>query len=173
MTNELIRLNAVLEEVGRLDGIEGLRLAADGTGGMELKNGVKVLFEYVQESGRLFLYTPLTKVPEEERQRCALFGALLSRNFLELGNGRGSLAVFEHTAQVVYQVGLEAAQVDAQRLDRAIDALLRSRSEILRKMEDGDTAIVRRAASTEHQGARIRGPLAPTSGANKSARGRS
>jgi hypothetical protein len=66
----------LLGDLGRLDGIQGLRLAADGTGGMELKSGIKVLFEYVQDSGRLFVYTPLMNVPEDERQRCALFAAV-------------------------------------------------------------------------------------------------
>jgi hypothetical protein len=167
MTNELVRLNAMLEEVGRLDGIPGLRLAADGTGGIELKNGIKVLFEYVQDGGRLFIYTPLMKVPQDERQRCALFGAMLNRNFLELGTGRGTLAMFDHTAQMVYQVGLEVAQLDMQRLDRAIDALLQCRSEIVHGLEEGDAAQAQRAETKAHR----RGSLAVNSGAKKNVRG--
>jgi hypothetical protein len=164
MANELARLNAVLGDLGRLDGIQGLRLAADGTGGMELKSGIKVLFEYVQDSGRPFVYTPLMNVPEDERQRCALFAAVLSRNFLELGVGRGSLAVFEHTAQVVYQVALGAAQVDVHRLDRTIDALLKCRGEILLGLEEGDAAQAPPAGTTAYPRAHVRGSLATKSG---------
>ena len=44
MIDDLTRIGSILEEVGRLDGILGLRLGAEGTGGLELKNGIKILF---------------------------------------------------------------------------------------------------------------------------------
>jgi hypothetical protein len=139
MSHEIARLNQLLAEVGRRDNIE-LRLNHDGTGGLELKSGVKLFLEYVRSSGKLYLYTPLLPVANDEAGRAALFEAMLACNFLNLGCEAGALAFFRHTGQAVYQTGVDARELSPERLDKLIDTLLDQRDEVLYQLEQAKSS---------------------------------
>src|SRR5438046_781524 len=83
---EVSRLNRILEDVGRRDGIDGLRLGLDGTCGMELRNGVRIYFEYFERDERLCVYTPLRTIPSVDDERLFLLAAMADRNFVLAGN---------------------------------------------------------------------------------------
>jgi hypothetical protein len=150
--NDLEQLNRLLAHVGQRDGID-LRLNHEGTAGLTLNSGTSVFFEYVRSSRRLYLYTPLMVVPRDDPRRLALFEAMLACNFLNLGCETGGLAVFLHTEQAVYQTGLDAAGLDADRLDRAIDQLVEQREEVLCQLEQARSGESAPALSNKAVGA--------------------
>jgi hypothetical protein len=126
--------------VGKRDEIE-LKLNQEGTGGLELKNGVKLFFEYVKDSHRLYIYTPLENIPHEDPRRLALYEGMLDCNFLNLGCETGALAIFRHTGQAVYQTGLDVASLDADRLHKAINALVDQREDVIFQLDQARTEI--------------------------------
>ena len=132
---QLEKINKILSEVGKRDGINGLTLNAEGTGGLELENRVKLFFEYVEESERLYLYTPLMDTPRDDARRLRLYEAMLDCNFLNLICSRGSLALFSPQEQAVYQIWLDVNRLDANLLDAEIDALLQFREQILYRLD--------------------------------------
>lgn len=140
MIREIEDLNKLLAETGKRDGVE-LKLNQQGTGGLELKNGVKLYFEYVTASRRLYIYTTLENIPHEDPRRMALYEAMLDCNFLNLGCETGALAIFRHTGQAVYQTGLEVASLDADRLYKAINALVDQRDDIVFQLDQARTEI--------------------------------
>lgn len=117
MMHEIEQINKLLDEVGKRNAIE-LKLNHEGTGGLQLKSGVQLYFEYIKGKGRLYIYTPVMPVPPDEGRRLALYEAMLDCNFLNLGCETGGLAVFRHTGQAVYQTGLEVKSLNADRLHR-------------------------------------------------------
>jgi hypothetical protein len=132
----LVHLNRLLDDVGRWDGIAGLRLAADGTGGLQLKNGLRVFFEYAEQSDCLCIYTPVLPIPAHESERMRLYDAILRRVFLH--HAAGSVAVAAHLEHVVFQVCLHAEDLDtldAQRLDQAIDRVIERHAPLRRQLE--------------------------------------
>jgi hypothetical protein len=134
MISEIERLNKLLGEVGRRHDIE-LKLNHEGTGGLELKNGIKLFFEYVKGSGKLYIYTPLETISRDDPRRLALYEAMLDCNFLNIGCETGALAIFRHTEQAVYQTGMDAASLNAERLGKAIDELIDQRDEVVYQLD--------------------------------------
>jgi hypothetical protein len=144
------KLNKLLGEVGKRNAIE-LKLNQEGTGGLQLKSGVKLFFEYVKNKRKLYIYTHLTNIPRDDPRRLALYEAMLDCNFLNLGCETGALAIFRHIEQAVYQTGLDVTSLDADRLDKAIDELINRRDEIIYRLEQAKTEIAK--ASQSHGGA--------------------
>lgn len=132
---QLEKIKKILSEVGSRDGINGLTLNAEGTGGLELTNRVKLFFEYFEESERLYLYTPLMDIPRDDARRLLLYEAMLSCNFLNLVCGRGALALFAPQEQAVYQIWLDVDRLDADLLDKEIDELLQFRERIIYQLD--------------------------------------
>lgn len=132
---QLEKTKKILNEVGKRDGIHGLTLNAEGTGGLELTNRVKLFFEYVEESERLYLYTPLMDIPRDDARRLLLYEAMLGCNFLNLVCSRGSLALFAPQEQAVYQIWLDVNRLDADLLDKEIDELLQFRERIIYQLD--------------------------------------
>jgi hypothetical protein len=124
-------LNLLLEEVGGRDGIVGLRLAPDGTGGLALQNGARVYFEYVDSTDRLYVYSTLRPLPESDAERLRLFDAMLAANFDQ--PEAGSLAIAHGHA--VYRTAHPARDLDANRLDDAIDHVLKRRDAMSRHLD--------------------------------------
>jgi Tir chaperone protein (CesT) family len=116
--------NRILGEVGTRNAIHDLALNGEGTAGIQLKSGLKLFFEYVEVSNRLYIYTPLMMIPKDGARRQALYEAMLTCNFLHLESGSGSLAIFMRTEEAVYQVGLDMATLNAARLDTALNELI-------------------------------------------------
>lgn len=123
-SQERERLSRILEEVGKRDGIEGLRLGHDDTAALDLTSGKKVYFEYQESAASLVLYIPLLDLPRDPKRRLACLEQMLDRNFLKLKTGPGELSLMRESDQAVYQIALQAAALDADRLDRSIDEIL-------------------------------------------------
>jgi len=126
---QLLRLNRMLGELGKRDSILHFSLAADGTGGLELANGVRVHLEYHEQSERLLIYVALMSLPSGEQRRLSLFDAILDCNFMYARDG--SLAVVRHLDCVVYRISLDARNADTRHIDDAIDLVLQQREELL------------------------------------------
>ena len=129
------RVSRMLEEVGLRDGIRDLRLSHEGTAALQLTGGKKVFFEYQEEADFLFLYMPVLDLPGHAASLSALLEAMLDRNFLKLGTGKGELSILRDKKQAVYQIALATATLDADRLDREIDELLKQREKCRHALE--------------------------------------
>lgn len=124
MTAELERISRIVNEVGRLDGIDDLRLSREGTATLSYQSGRTIYFEYIEANERLFLYSPLMRIPPDEPRRLVLFEAMLHSNFLKLATGHGELSISRNMQQVMYQYSLETVSLDISRLNHAIDNVL-------------------------------------------------
>ena len=123
-STEKDRLSRLLEEVGKRDGIEGLRLNHEGTAALHLTSGKKVYFEYQENAAVLVLYMPLFDLPRDPKRRLACLEQMLDRNFLKLKTGRGELSLMRESDQAVYQIVLQAAGLNVDRLDDSINEIL-------------------------------------------------
>jgi hypothetical protein len=127
------KINTLLQELGRRDGIAGLQLGPDGAGGLELRNGVRLYFEYTSTNDTLFLYSPIHSLPQDSGTRLELLEVLLHSNFALISGG--SIAVVEHLDAAVYCVPLRAEDLTVDQLDRSIDELLKARALALSQVE--------------------------------------
>jgi hypothetical protein len=123
-STEKERLSGLLEEVGKRDGIEGLRLSHEGTAALNLTSGKKVYFEYQENAAALVLYMPLFDLPRDPKRRLACMEQMLDRNFLKLKTGRGELSLMRESDQAVYQIVLQAAGLNVDLLDDSINEML-------------------------------------------------
>ncbi|WP_158590504.1 type III secretion system chaperone [Noviherbaspirillum cavernae] len=130
-------MSSIVNEVGRRDGVDGLRLSPEGTAAMTFRSGKKINFEYVAQSARLFVYTSLMPLGSDETRLFPLFESMLRCNFLKLGTGKGELSISLDTQQAIYQIGLDIDGLDADALDDAIDEVLKQHDECLCQLRQG------------------------------------
>lgn len=149
------RLSRILEEVGMRDGIKGLHLSQEGTAALKLTSGKKIFFEYQESAASLVLYMPLLDVPRNAKQRLACLEQMLVRNFLKLQTGPGELSLMRETGQAVYQIVLQAAQLDADRLDRYVDEMLEQYEACMLALENAIFAIGPRHPLPRQDGDRL------------------
>ena len=160
MAREMERLSNIVNEVGRRDGVDDLRLGSEGTAALTFKSGKRIFFEYVEESARLFVYTPLMHLPPDEERLSTLLKSMLTCNFLKLDTGKGELSISPDMQQAIYQVGLDIHGLDADQLDNAINDVLKQRDECLYQLEHGQSIEVKvprafAGTSTFHRLARL------------------
>lgn len=148
------RLSRILEEVGMRDGIKGLRLSHEGTAALDLTNGKKIFFEYQESTALLVLYIPLLDLPRDAKQRLACLEQMLGRNFLKLQTGQGELSLMRETGRAVYQIALQAATLDADRLDCSIDEMLEQHDACMSALESAIFAAVPRQSLSRQDGGR-------------------
>jgi len=135
--NELNRINTALTEVGRRYGILALYLAPDGTCAIKLKDGTNLFFEWLEDGKKFFVYTPLINLPNDKVLRLAVYETLALLNCLSLHHG--TLAAHGPTSLVLYQIGLDTAELDADRIDDAMTNLLEERPALLARIEEALT----------------------------------
>jgi len=155
---EIDKVNEILDQVGRLDGITSLRLSEQGAAKLQFAGGREVFFEYRHETSVLFLYIPLFRLPPDMARRESLMHAMLASNFLKL-EGSGELAIDEDSDQAIYQAGLDVHLLDVERLDRQIDELLRQSAEFRSALRGRRNARLLRPRGAESMGGRLRGLL--------------
>jgi hypothetical protein len=63
--NEIEHLNQLFAVIGKRDGLD-VKLNHEGTGGLKLQSGVAIYFEYVQSNGKLYIYTSLMAVADDD-----------------------------------------------------------------------------------------------------------
>lgn len=148
------RLSRILEEVGKRDGIEGLRFGHDDTAALDLTSGKKVHFEYQEGAASLVLYVPLLDLPRDPERRLACLEHMLDRNFLKLKTGQGELSLMRESDQAVYQITLQAAALDVDRLDRSIDEILKQYDTCRSALEKTISATAPRSSLSSRDGGR-------------------
>lgn len=129
--NDHERINGVLAEVGRRDGVEGMSLSPDGILGLELSDGSNLQFEWRE---KFRIYTPLHDLPYDQPLRLAISEALAGLNRLSLY--RGTLMANSETTEVVYEIQLDIEKLDADQLYNAIDILFDERPAALARLEE-------------------------------------
>jgi hypothetical protein len=148
------RLSRLLEEVGKRDGIEGLRLSHEGTAALNLTGGKKVYFEYQESAGSLVLYMPLLDLPRDAKRRLACMEQMLDRNFLKLKTGRGELSLMRESDQAVYQIVLKTAGLDADQLDGSINDMLKQVDACMSALENATSSTAPRQSASRQDGGR-------------------
>jgi hypothetical protein len=130
MMQQIATISKVLAAAGKRAGVD-LQLSTEGTAALQLRSGIKLFFEYVDSTRRLYIYTHLISVPRDAARRLALYEAMLDCNFLNLGCETGALAIFRDEEEAVYQTGLDVTDLNDERLNKAIDALIDRREDII------------------------------------------
>jgi hypothetical protein len=148
------RVSRLLEEVGKRDGIEGLRLGHDDTAALDLTSGKKVYFEYHESAALLVLYMPLLDLPRDPKRRLACLEQMLERNFLKLKTGQGELSLMCESDQAVYQIALHVTALDVDRLDRSIDEILEQYDTCRSALEKTISGTVPRPSLSSQDGGR-------------------
>jgi hypothetical protein len=120
--NEFDEINNVLNEVGQRNGIEGLQLGPAGTCGLHLTDGGTIYFEWAALAEKLFIYTPLSNLPDNEHQCLAVCEAVAVMNCLSVLDGTVAVHVPEY--QVLYQVSMPTKNLDADHVARMLNQLL-------------------------------------------------
>jgi hypothetical protein len=131
--SELDRISALLTEAGQREGLDGLALGTNGTCGVDLSDDVGIQFEWVEENARLFIFSPLASLPLDGTLRHAVYGAIAEMNCLS--PRRGVAAAHAPTFQTLYQMSLDTADLDANRICEALRALLDERPKALALIE--------------------------------------
>lgn len=121
-------VNHVLSELGRRNSIAGLRLSAESTIGLCLKDGVEVDFEYDSQRNRLYLYTAILPLPKDTAARLKLCEAMLELNCLEKGIPCGSLSIHRQHEAAICQLSLAVDGLTAPPLEKALRELLLCRN---------------------------------------------
>lgn len=121
-------VNNVLSELGRRHSIAGLRLSAESTIGLCLKDGVEVDFEYDSQRNRLYLHTIILPLPKDDMERWKLCEAMLELNCLEKGIPCGSLAIHRQREAAICQLSLAIDGLTASLLEKALRELLLCRN---------------------------------------------
>lgn len=119
------RISNLLEKVGELDGIKGLRLNAEGSAKLRLNGDKEIFFEYSPDSGILFVYRPLFVLPSDPAKRLALMQGLLSSSFLRTQSSPGEWAVDPYSDAVIYQIGIDPSILTVEKLDHYIDIVVK------------------------------------------------
>jgi len=120
-------VNNVLSELGRRHGIDGLRLSAESTVGLCLKDGIEVDFEYDDRRNRMYIYTTILALPKEDTERLKLFDAMLELNCLEKGLPCGSLSIHRQRDAAICQLGLPVTGLTSSMLENSLRELLTCR----------------------------------------------
>lgn len=137
-------INNVLSELGRRNGIADLRLSAQATVGLCLKDGVEVDFEYDGRRDRLYIYTSILPLPKDDRARLKLCDAMLELNCLEKGLPCGSLSIHRQRDAAICQLGLPVTGLTSTMLENSVRELLlcrRSMATTLARILDADADI--------------------------------
>ena len=137
---ELQRLNDMLDKVGRLDGINGLRLSDEGTATLRYGGEREVFFEYRRNTATLFIYTSLLYLPADQTRRAQFMYAMLNANFLKLNTWRGELAIDAKSEEAIYQIAMDVATLTVESLDTHIGDLLRQSAECRIALQSGKLA---------------------------------
>ena len=153
---ETERLNGILNELGRLDGIADLRLSPSGTAALHFQGGKDVFFEYAQEARTLFIYTPLFSLPEDPDERGGLLQTMLRANFLKLDTGPGELSLDAEADKAIYQIGVNIDHLSANLLDRLIGELLTHASALRLQLQFGKAPQTARPRTRESTSKRLR-----------------
>ncbi|MEA3121618.1 MAG: hypothetical protein QOH33_1173 [Paraburkholderia sp.] len=115
------RLIESLEKLGERNNIVGLTLEPNGCAGIETSDGRRVFVRLDRERDRVFVYRALLPLH-------AVDSAVLQRgmelNLLEAGTDGGVLSVSKMLGSLVYHTSIEGSQIDATRLQDAMEAVL-------------------------------------------------
>lgn len=123
-------INNVLSELGRRHSIAGLRLSAEATIGLCLKDGVEVDFEYDYRRHRLYIYTIALPLPKDNTARLKLCDAMLELNCLEKGLPCGSLSIHRQREAAICQLGLPVTGLTPAILENSLRELLLCRHDM-------------------------------------------
>ncbi|HWX13244.1 MAG TPA: CesT family type III secretion system chaperone [Trinickia sp.] len=114
-------LRECLELLGERNNIVGLTLEANGCAGIEVRDGRKVFVKLDRERDRVFLYLALLPLHAVD---LAVLQRGMELNLLEAGTEGGVLSLSRHIDALVYHTSIAGSQVDATRLQDAMEALL-------------------------------------------------
>lgn len=117
-------VNNVLSELGRRNNIANLRLSAQATIGLCLKDGGEVDFEYDPSRNRLYIYTTVLSLPKDDAERLKLYEAMLELNCLDKGLPCGSLSIHRQREAAICQLGLPVAGLTSTMLENSLRELL-------------------------------------------------
>jgi len=153
MTTE--RISNLLEQVGELDGIKGLRLNSEGAAKLRLNGDKEIFFEYSPDSGMLFVYKALFVLPSDPAKRAALMQGLLSSSFLKDQSTLGGWAVDWNSDAVVYQIWIDSSNLTVEKLDRYIDIVVKQEARMTDFTDYGNSSFRPASSYKERAGVTI------------------
>lgn len=143
----LDKVRQALREVAQRHGMADAHLNPHEGLGLELHDGQEICLEYAADRHKLFIYTPLTALVPDTLKRQAMLEAALQMNCLESGAAGALVALDAHGKTLLLQTALETADLNAERLERALNQLLQQRGVVLQGLTE---AAGRTAGSHTH-----------------------
>ncbi|WP_171013812.1 CesT family type III secretion system chaperone [Chitinivorax sp. B] len=123
-----------LEDMGNRNGIAGLRLEADGSTGLALKNGKHLYFRYLAGQNKLFFYSTLTLW--QPRDGMEVIQQAMSMNCLESGTEGGVISWSMFQQALLLQASIAVDLVSVTRLEQEVELFINKLDAVKQRLCD-------------------------------------